>query len=143
MESSTITSISILLLKLFSHCIAFLSFSILPIAPLSVTHQYLPPILKFLKTPQHFALKMCSHKLTVFIHLFSQPLSFHPFQLITLLYKLLTTLFIFFLIFSSTMLLVILIISPFPSLFLAHLLHKTHFPFHSLSVNSTSLSCEI
>ena len=47
--SSIVTSISMLLLKFFSLCITLLSFLILPIACLSGTYQYLPPILKFSK----------------------------------------------------------------------------------------------
>ena len=150
---STITSISMLLLKLFSCCIALLSFSILPIAPLSGTHQYLPLIQKFSKK-QHFALKMCSHKWDSISHLFCQLLTFRHSQPVTLFLnyvfsiKLLKTSSIFLLIFSFTnllqvMLLITSILSPFPSFFLAHLLDKTHFPFCFLSVKFTSLSCEI
>ena len=47
LESSTVTSISMLLLIFFSLCIAFLSFPISPIAPLFGTHLYLLLMLKF------------------------------------------------------------------------------------------------
>ena len=49
--SSTVTSISMLLLILFSLCIALLSFPIFPIAPLFETHPYLPLIMKFSRKP--------------------------------------------------------------------------------------------
>ena len=61
--SSTITSISMLLLKLFSLCITLLSFPILPIAPLSGTHPFFSPTnSEILSKTQHLALKMWSHK---------------------------------------------------------------------------------
>ena len=44
LRSFTVTSISMLLLKLFSLCITLLSFPILPIDPLFGTHLYLAPI---------------------------------------------------------------------------------------------------
>ena len=98
--SSTLTSISILLLKLFSHCIGLLSFPILPIALLSGTHQYFPLILKFSKKLNTLVLKCALVKEVVITCLISQHLTFSPFQLITLFLnyvfiKLLTIFFFF------------------------------------------------
>ena len=51
LESSTVTSISMLHLILFSLCIALLSFPIFSTTPLFGTHPYLPLILKFSRKP--------------------------------------------------------------------------------------------
>ena len=63
LEPSTVTSISMILLNLFSLFITPLSFPILPVACFSVWN---PPVSstnsEILQKQQHFALKMCSHK---------------------------------------------------------------------------------
>ena len=98
LESSTVISISMLLLILFSLCITLLSFSIFPTAPLFGILPYLPLMLKFLRKPT-LLYKYALINRTMITHLFSQLLTFrlsrHSISKLCLLYKITNNLLYF------------------------------------------------
>ena len=145
-----------LLLKHFSYCITVLSFSCFSVWDTLVSSINS----ENLEKTEHFALKCALVNGTVTICLFSQHLTFHPFQLVALFLnhvffiKLLTNSFTFFLVLTSTnflqiMVLITFILSPFPFLFLAHLLPSVlslwnSLPYHvKCSLSLITFKCKV
>ena len=140
-----------LLLILFLLCIALLSFPIFFYCSSVCDPPVSSTTAEILEKTQHIVLKMCSHKWEMITLFLSQCLTFQSSQFVVLFpnyvlsIKSLTTSSTFLLIFLFTnlwqvMLLLTLILSPLPSLFVTHLIHKLICPFSSLYVEFTFLS---